>query len=51
MAQELIDRMIACGYSATDAEDIVADMIETCGYLRANEYVREIELDLAINRL
>ena len=49
--QELIDRMIACGYSPADAEDIVADMIETCGYIRADEYVREVELDLAINRL
>ena len=51
MAQELIDRMIACGYSVSDAEEIVADMLETCGYIRADEYVREVECDLAINRL
>ena len=49
--QELINRMIACGYAPCDAEEIVADMIETCGYVRADEYVREVELDLAVNRL
>lgn len=49
--QELVDRVIACGYSVTDAEELVKDIVETCGYVRADEYVRELELDLAINRL
>lgn len=49
--QELVDRLIACGYSVSDAEEMVADMIESCGYVRASEYVREVELDLAVNRL
>ena len=49
--QELVNRMIACGYSASDAEEFVADMVESCGYVRADEYIRELELDLAINRL
>ena len=49
--QELVTRMVACGYSVPEAEDVVADMLETCGYVRADEYVRELELDLAINRL
>ena len=49
--QELVNRMIACGYSVSDAEEIVADMLETCGYVRADEYIRELELDLAVNRL
>jgi len=49
--QELVDRLIACGYSVSDAEEMVADMVESCGYVRAREYVREVELDLAVNRL
>lgn len=49
--QELVSRMVACGYSVTDAEEFVSDMLESCGYVRADEYVRELELDLAINRL
>lgn len=49
--QELVDRMVSCGYSAKAAEEIVKDLVELCGYVRADEYVRELELDLAVNRL
>ena len=49
--EELVKRMVACGYSVKDAEELVEDMIESCGYIRADEYVREVECDLAINRL
>lgn len=49
--QDLINRMVAVGYSVSDAEEIVSDMVDSCGYVRADEYVRELEMDLAVNRL